>query len=115
MKTELKQYSELAKTTAIYSSEKALEYLVLGLASESGEVAGKLKKFIRDNKKGNGKLVLSEAEKLAIQPELGDVFWYLIMLHNELGIDPEETLALNIAKLQRRKETNNIMGSGDNR
>ena len=41
-------YERLAKTTAIYPKEKALEYLALGLTSEAGEVASKIKKIIRD-------------------------------------------------------------------
>ena len=36
------------KTTAIYPKESAVEYLTLGLASEAGEVADKVK-HIRDS------------------------------------------------------------------
>ena len=73
-------YERLAKTTAIFPKEKALEYLALGLTSEAGEVAGKIKKIIRDGK-GN---------KEAIAYEIGDVLWYCAVLANELGVEVEE-------------------------
>jgi len=43
-------YEARAGQTAIFPKEKALEYLALGLTSEAGEVAGKVKKIIRDGK-----------------------------------------------------------------
>ena len=42
------EYQEKAKATAIYPKKDALPYLSLGLVSEAGEVAGKIKKLIRD-------------------------------------------------------------------
>ena len=45
---QLTDYQVWTRTTAIYPKEKALDYLGLGLCSEAGEVAGKLKKKIRD-------------------------------------------------------------------
>ena len=45
---KLNDYQVFTRTTAIYPKDKADVYLALGLASESGEVAGKLKKHIRD-------------------------------------------------------------------
>ena len=41
-------YEQQAGETAIFPKDKALEYLALGLTSEAGEVAGKVKKLIRD-------------------------------------------------------------------
>ena len=38
-------YEARANNTAIFPKEKALEYLALGLTSEAGEVAGKVKKI----------------------------------------------------------------------
>ena len=59
-------YENLASQTAIFPKEKALEYLALGLTSEAGEVAGKVKKLIRDGK----------GDKESIAYEVGDVLWY---------------------------------------
>ena len=44
-------YQERAKSTAVYPSERALEYLSLGLASEAGEVASLVSKWVRGDKK----------------------------------------------------------------
>ena len=46
----LDKYQQEALSTAIYPQNKALEYLALKLCGESGEVAEKIGKSIRDNK-----------------------------------------------------------------
>ena len=47
-------YENLAGQTAIFPEDKALEYLALGMTSEAGEVAGKVKKLIRDGEDKEG-------------------------------------------------------------
>ncbi len=42
------EYQIWSRSTAIYPENEALQYLALGLCSEAGEVAGKIKKFIHD-------------------------------------------------------------------
>lgn len=42
-------YQEFTNTTASYPKEHAFSYLCLGLCGESGEVAEKMKKVIREN------------------------------------------------------------------
>ena len=102
---KLKEYQEFTRTTAIYPKEKALEYLALGLCSESGEVAGKAKKIIRDG------VDLKEQ----ILAELGDCLWYISEIASELDTDLEQVLDSNIAKLKDRKARDVLKGSGDNR
>ena len=41
-------YQSSAKETAIFPKDRALEYLTLGLVGESGEIANKIKKIIKD-------------------------------------------------------------------
>ena len=88
----------------------ALGYLVAGLAGETGEVCEKIKKMIRDS---GG--VISPEVRAAIAKELGDQCWYQSMLATELGIDMDEVLRENLAKLKSRKDRGVLGGSGDNR
>ena len=57
------EYQRKAAETAIFPKEKALEYLALGLTSEAGEVAGKVKKIIRDGK-GNKEAIHRKISQL---------------------------------------------------
>ena len=102
---QLQHYQELTRTTAIYHKEQAVTYLALGLASEAGEVAGKVKKVIRDK----GVNVMDTID------EVGDVFWYCVRLCDELGFNAEDVLQRNIHKLLDRKDRGVIGGSGDKR
>ena len=105
---EFKQYQEFTHKTAIYPDEKAIEYLALGLVSEAGEVAGVIKKKLRDNT-----YFLEVKDKL--KAELGDVCWYIAQLCYHFDLEFEEILQANIAKLSSRKERNKLTGDGDDR
>ncbi|GAB2028025.1 nucleoside triphosphate pyrophosphohydrolase family protein [Lactovum odontotermitis] len=83
---------------------------VLGLAGESGEVADKVKKLIRDR---DGKISAEEQKALAL--ELGDLLWYLATCARYLGLTLEDVAAGNLSKLESRLERGKIVGSGDNR
>ena len=104
------QYTEFTRTTAVYPKERELEYLALGLTSEAGEVAGKVKKVIRDN---GG--IVSEVHKGQLIDELSDVAWYLTRLCDHLDTNLSELLEYNFQKLSSRKERGVIQGSGDKR
>ena len=104
-------YERLAGETAIFPKEKALEYLALGLTSEAGEVAGKVKKLIRDGEDKEG----FELKKIAISHEIGDVLWYCAMMAREVGVSLNTIMAENLEKLHGRKERGTLQGSGDNR
>jgi len=106
--TYFDDYQVATARTAIYPKEKALEYLALGLASEAGEVAGVVKKFLRDD---TPKMEFDEK----ILKELGDTMWYLSQLHNELDYLMSVTAAENINKLRSRQDRNKLQGSGDDR
>jgi len=112
---DFRQYQEATKETAIYPKEiensdiQSLVYVVLGLASESGELAGKLKKAIRDD----GFLTIEKRE--AMGAELGDVLWYVARIADELCVDLNDISQQNIDKLFSRKERGVLKGSGDTR
>ncbi len=105
------EYQKLSGETAIYPNRgKNFIYPTLGLAGESGEVAEKVKKVIRDN---NG--VMDETRRLEVEKELGDVLWYVAQIASELELSLDAIAAGNIKKLFARKERNVLSGSGDNR
>jgi len=106
-----KEYQKLSRKTAIYPKKgKNFIYPVLGLVGESGEVAEKIKKVLRDK---GGKI--DKTTKDEITKELGDVLWYVSQISTELGILLDEVASNNIDKLFSRKKRNKISGSGDNR
>ena len=105
------KYQNLAGQTAIFPKEKALEYLALGMTSEAGEVAGKVKKLIRDGEDKEG----FEMKKLAIASEIGDVIWYCAMMAKEVGVPLNDIMKENLKKLHGRKERGTLSGSGDER
>lgn len=109
MKT-FNEYQKQAQTTALYPKEEALEYVVLGLCGESGELANKVKKIIRDN---NG--ILTEEKRKELIFELGDCLWYISALCSELNGNLGDVAEANIQKLFSRKKRGVIKGSGDNR
>lgn len=112
-------YQKKAFETALPSAQR-LDYMTLGLVSEAGEIAGKVKKLIRDNEAlQNGQLSSSDpsiSEKLyEIKKEIGDVCWYVAGLATVLGVDLEDLARQNLEKLADRKARGAIQGSGDNR
>lgn len=106
----LNNYQDHALSTAVYSVDDAIIYPAFGLVSEAGEVAGKIKKTLRDF---NG--VFNGNQKLKIADELGDVLWYVAVLAEDLGYTLEEVAEMNLAKLKSRQERNALQGSGDQR
>jgi|TARA_A100000172_G_scaffold18632_1_gene10295 NTP pyrophosphatase (non-canonical NTP hydrolase) len=97
------EYQRKAKATAIYPKKDALSYLVLGLTSEAGEVAGKAKKIIRDGTQSD------------LASEVGDVLWYCAMLATELNVSLGKLMENNLDKLYDRKKRGALQGSGDSR
>jgi NTP pyrophosphatase (non-canonical NTP hydrolase) len=107
---DLKDYQEAARRTAIYAEHHRVLYPALGLASEAGEVAGKIKKVLRDQ---GGDFARAPVE--AIKDELGDVLWYVAVLAGDLGLALEDIAAANLSKLASRMERGRLSGRGDHR
>ena len=99
------EYEEAAIETALPKIKNNLNYLGLGLTGESGEVAEKLKKGIRDG----------SIDKKGLLLELGDVLWYITLLARALGFSLRDVAMANILKLKERASKGRIHGSGDNR
>jgi len=106
----ISQYPLEVGKYAIYPGDRGIEYLVMGMCSEAGEVAGKLKKIIRD-KDG----VIDREAREAMADEVGDVLWYVVMLSMELGFTIDQIADKNASKLRSRHERGKIGGDGDTR
>ena len=107
-------YQRLSRETAVYnhkrdgSEEKAffkhplggLTYSILGLTGEAGELANKLKKYIRGG--------VDVVDTNVLSDELGDVLWYVASIAHELGIDLESVAQQNLNKLAARKAASQL-------
>lgn len=112
---EFDEYQKKSRVTARYPQlGDNLPYLTLGIAGEAGEVADKVKKFIRD---GNFTSIrdLTKEQKDELMKELGDVLWYLAQIATELGYELDGVAAANIEKLYSRMDRGMLGGNGDNR
>jgi len=105
------EYQQAALRTARGKDEKnELFHLVLGLAGETGEIAEKMKKWVRDQDSDERLVDTNDLKK-----ELGDVLWYVAVLARYFDISLEEIAEKNVAKLADRQQRGVLFGSGDNR
>lgn len=105
------EYEKIAKSTAVYPNRgNNIDYTILGLAGEIGEICEKRKKIIRDHNN-----VATPEQKLEMAKELGDVLWYLTATAHELGYSLVNIAKWNNEKLLSRKSRGKIGGSGDDR
>lgn len=128
---DITEYCLETYETAIYpEDEHKIDYLMLGLISEVGELAGIFKRIYRDtdidlknNETSKIEAVLdmfdpdlcNEALREKVILELGDIMWYLARISIELDIPLEYILERNITKLKNRKLNHTLKGNGDNR
>lgn len=114
---DMNVYQRNARQTAIYPTNYkippgtvGLLYTSLGLAGESGEFANKVKKVLRDD---DGRLSLERRDQLL--DELGDILWYASQVAAELESDLASVALSNLQKLNQRKQSQSLGGSGDAR
>jgi NTP pyrophosphatase (non-canonical NTP hydrolase) len=105
-KDPLKEYSDWVESKILTSGHERLVENTLGLVGESGEVAEKVKKLIRDKHKFT-------AEEIA--SELGDVLFYNVAIASIFGFTLGDIIRMNMEKLNSRQERGVLQGSGDNR
>lgn len=108
---DFKTYQEESRKTAKYpDAGKNFVYPTLGLSGETGEVAEKIKKVIRDKNS-----IIDDTTRMEITKELGDVLWYLSQLASELDVSLDDIAKTNLEKLFSRMERDKLHGEGDNR
>lgn len=103
----LDEYQTIAQSTNSYTDVRDL---CLGLASEAGEVAGKISKTYRDN---GG--VVDHARIKEIALETGDLLWYVATISEWFDMRLSVIADMNVDKLASRKRRGVLGGSGDNR
>ncbi len=103
-------YQMKAGKTSVFPCDNQLDYLTIGLCEEAGEVAGKVKRIIRDN---DGKADAASTKQIIL--ELGDVLWYLSQIATILDVDLSDVASLNLEKIYSRMQRNKLHGEGDNR
>jgi NTP pyrophosphatase (non-canonical NTP hydrolase) len=88
-------YQQLAARTAkqLPTLIDDLQHALLGLTSETGELADAIKKHTIYGK---------ELDKANIKEELGDLAWYLALAATALNVSLDEVFADNIMKLAKR-------------
>ena len=104
------EYQQSTRKTAIYPQDMKVVYPTIGLAGETGEVAEKVKKTIRDKA---GSFDADTTRELG--KELGDVLWYIAAIASDLGLDLDDVAQANIDKIHSRQARNLLHGQGDNR
>ena len=87
-----RQYIELAQRT-LSTQEDVLGHMIIGLVTESAELADAYKKH---------KYYGRDLDVQNVKEEIGDLMWYLVQLCNEVGYSLDEAKLDNINKLRKR-------------
>jgi NTP pyrophosphatase (non-canonical NTP hydrolase) len=98
------------RTAAPRDKYNELFHLLLGLVGETGEIAEKAKKIVRD--KGSD---FSQWDTEDIKKELGDTLWYVAVVADYFDLALEDVALHNITKLADRQRRGVLGGSGDDR
>lgn len=107
----MNDYQQAAlRTAASRDKHHELFHLLLGLVGETGEIAEKAKKIVRDRDSDFSHWDIEDLKK-----ELGDTLWYVAVLADYFDVQLDDIATLNIAKLADRQQRGMLQGSGDDR
>ena len=107
----LNDYQQAAlRTAAPKDKPNEVFHLLLGLVGETGEIAEKAKKIVRDRDSDFSQWDLADLKK-----ELGDVLWYIAVIADYFDVALDDVARLNLAKLADRQNRSMLGGSGDDR
>ena len=108
---DLNEYQKAAlRTAAPKQKHNELFHLLLGLVGETGEIAEKAKKIVRDKDSDFSQWDIEDLKK-----ELGDVLWYVAVIADYFDVRLDEVAQLNVTKLADRQNRSMLSGTGDNR
>jgi NTP pyrophosphatase (non-canonical NTP hydrolase) len=100
---DLLQYQQEAVYTKLYPEDKCLEYCALGLIGETGELLGKTI---------DAQVPGSQITVLDINKEIGDVFWYIVAMAEDLDSEAQKIEAgprSGIVYLEQRRTSHKIL------
>lgn len=92
IRTESRDFDAM-NTRLLDDGVKRLLHAGIGISTEAGEFLDALKKHIFYGK---------ELDRVNLAEELGDLFWYMAIVGDELGIKFEDVMDRNITKLKAR-------------
>lgn len=91
-RTESEDFSGIAERLASRANQRLL-HGAMGLCTESGEFLDQLKKHIYYGR---------DLDATNLEEEVGDMFWYMAIICDQLGVSFEDLMTQNIAKLKAR-------------
>lgn len=84
---------EVQRTCGIEDHRDRLTLTALGIAGEAGEVVDIIKKVLYH---------AHELDTSALCQEVGDLFWYMTLLCETLGLSLDDVMQANVEKLRQR-------------
>lgn len=117
---DMDMYQKRALNTAVF---QRVDYPLMALSEEVGEVMGKIAKYGRKNGMSAEQVILGIAQanpemlelRKQIEKEMGDVLWQWAVLASVLDMRPSVIAHENLMKLQDRQQRSVLNGEGDNR
>lgn len=107
----LNEYQSFRDNFTTYKGQggnQGLNYALMGLGGEVGELQNKFKKLLRTAEDLDD--VVIDVPLLA--DELGDCLWYVAAVAKELGLTLQEVAAMNLEKLTARSAERQANESG---
>ena len=105
IKMNFKEYQTESRKTALYPNlNLSIEYPLMGLMGEFGELSEKFKKVLRDNKG-----VMSPDRIDGIINEASDILWYLFQIYSESGIDFEKEYTEKQLSMEQKSSLLNLL------
>lgn len=116
----LDDYQGIASKFALYpdhgqQTPLSITYGGLACPEEAGEIAGNIKKAIRDEDFFHSDNGLKDSRREKIKKEAGDLLWELSQFCHEMGWTLSHLAMDNLNKLHDRKMQNTIQGDGSAR
>ena len=107
---EMNTYMNEARKFALFPLDNSgLDYLASSIPEEVGEFSSILAKAVRN---GRGRNLTPDERKRALS-ELSDCLWNVAVASYVLGSDLNSIASSNLNKLEERKRTKTLEGSGE--